>query len=127
MGDFNAQVGAGRNGYENIIGKFGEGTRNQEGENILDMCNRNQWMIGNGWFKKRKSHKITTYSWDRKSETIIDYFVMSRNVWTVVTDIKVIPSKSLEGDHRLLVADFRNIKGKKPIIYQEKKKLRYGN
>jgi hypothetical protein len=40
----------------------------------------------------------------------------------VVTDIKVIPSESLEGDdHRLLVADFRNIKEKKPIIYQEKK------
>jgi hypothetical protein len=35
---------------------------------------------------------------------------MSRNIWTVVTDIKVIPSESLEGDHRLLVADFRNIK-----------------
>jgi hypothetical protein len=30
MGDFNAQVGTQRNGYENIIGKFGEGTRNQE-------------------------------------------------------------------------------------------------
>jgi hypothetical protein len=24
MGDFNAQVGMERNGYENIIGKFGE-------------------------------------------------------------------------------------------------------
>jgi hypothetical protein len=31
MGDFNAQVGTERNGYENIIGKFGEGTRNQGG------------------------------------------------------------------------------------------------
>jgi hypothetical protein len=64
-------------------------------------------MIGNGWFKKRKSHKITRYRWDRNSETIIDYFVMTRNLWTVLTDIKVIPSESL-GDHRLLVADFRN-------------------
>jgi hypothetical protein len=46
---------------------------------------------------------------------------MSRNVWTAIIDIKVIPSESLKGDHRLLVADFRNIKEKKPIIYQEKK------
>jgi hypothetical protein len=46
---------------------------------------------------------------------------MSRNVWTVVTDIKVIPSESLEGDHRLLVADFKNIKEKKLVIYQENK------
>jgi hypothetical protein len=42
MGDFNAQVGTKRNRYENIIGKFGEGTRNQERENLLDICNRNQ-------------------------------------------------------------------------------------
>jgi hypothetical protein len=97
--------------------------RNQE-ENLLDICNRNKWMIGNRWFNKRKSHKITRYSWDGNSETIINYIVMRRNLWTVLTDIKVIPSESLEGDHRLLVAEFRKINEKKPIIYQEKR-LRY--
>jgi hypothetical protein len=59
-------------------------------------------MIGNRWFTKRKSHKITRY---RNSETIIAYFVMARNLWTLLTGIKVIPSESLEGDHRLLVTD----------------------
>jgi hypothetical protein len=61
MGDFNAQVGTERNGYENIIGKFGEGTSKQEGENLLDMCNRNQWMIGNGMVQeeeKSQNHKV---------------------------------------------------------------------
>jgi hypothetical protein len=54
MGDFNAQTGKERNGYSTIMGPHGEGSRNSEGENILDACNRNDWVIGNNWFQKKE-------------------------------------------------------------------------
>jgi hypothetical protein len=50
-----------------------------EGENLLDMCNRNNWEISNNWFQKR-SHKITYYCWDGSVGTITDYCTLTRNL-----------------------------------------------
>jgi hypothetical protein len=66
------------------------------------MCNRNNW------FKKR-SHKITRYNWDGSVGTVIDYFILIRNIWNILNDVKAIPSISLEGDHRILIAEFRKV------------------
>jgi hypothetical protein len=34
-------------------GHFGEGNRNNEGRDLLDMCTKNGWVVGSGWFEKR--------------------------------------------------------------------------
>ena len=39
-----------------IVGKFGDGPRNEEGEHLLKLFNKNYWVIGNTWFQKIKSH-----------------------------------------------------------------------
>jgi hypothetical protein len=62
MADLNAQIGKDRNGYRTIMGPHGEGNRSPERQNLLDMCNRNDRVIGNNWFQKRRSHNITCYS-----------------------------------------------------------------
>jgi hypothetical protein len=87
------------------MGTHREGERNTEGERLLDMRNKNYWAIGNGWSQKKKSHKITCYSWDSKFRTIIDYFIMTRNLWNIFNAVKIIPSIGLEADHRILIAD----------------------
>jgi hypothetical protein len=53
-------------------------------------------VIGNGWFKKKKKkkkgerrRKITSYSWDSKYETAIHYFIMNRNLWNILNNVKV--------------------------------------
>ena len=51
LGDFNARVGSERRGIENIIGPFGQETRDVEGENLTDFCLRNNLRITNGFFK----------------------------------------------------------------------------
>jgi hypothetical protein len=47
------------------------------------------------WFQKRKSHGITRYSWDGVSQTIIDYFVVTSNLWKNLLHVQVIPSENL--------------------------------
>jgi hypothetical protein len=47
MSDFNAQKGKERNGCESTKRTHEEGERNIDGDSLLDMCNRNGWVIGN--------------------------------------------------------------------------------
>ncbi|XP_047103326.1 uncharacterized protein LOC124722169 [Schistocerca piceifrons] len=44
-GDLNAQIGMDRNGYEEVMGPFGYGKRNVEGEEILNLCIRNPLLL----------------------------------------------------------------------------------
>lgn len=122
LGDFNAQVGNERTGYEEVVGKYGYGRRNVEGERLLDLCNRNGLVIGNTWFQKRDSHRITRYSWNGEQKTQIDYVVVSKEKKKMLKDVKIIPSVGMDGDHRLLVADIQ-IEGtvRKRREYTEKK------
>jgi hypothetical protein len=75
---------------------------------------------------RRRDNKITHYSWDGSVGTIIDYFILTRNLCNILNDVKIIPSKSLEGDHRILVADFRKAAEQRPSVSQEKK-LKHGS
>ena len=109
IGDCNAQVGTERTGYEKVMGPHGYGRRNVEGEHLLDFCLRNGLVLKNSWFKKRISHKITRYSWNGQQKTIIDYVITDEEKSNLVTDVKVIPSDNINSDHRLLVADLREI------------------
>jgi hypothetical protein len=93
--DFNAQKRKNRNGYETIMGPHIEGNRKREGKNITDMYNRNDHMIGNNWFQKRRSHKITHYSWDGSVGSITDYLILIRNLWNILTDVTVILNTGL--------------------------------
>ena len=77
MGDLNAQVGNERLGKEEIIGPFGYGKKNDEGEILGDFCERSGLILGNTWFRKKNSHKITRYGWgERRTKMVIDYLLV---------------------------------------------------
>ena len=108
IGDFNGRVGKERTNIENVLGPFGEQTRNEEGEMLIDFCLRNNMAVMNGFFKHRESHKMTRYRWNRNVGqydhiSIIDYILSSDK--RMVNDVKVMPNESLDSDHRLLIAD----------------------
>ncbi|XP_049794436.1 craniofacial development protein 2-like [Schistocerca nitens] len=107
MGDFNAQVSKDRKGFEQVLGCFGYGGRNEEGERLLDLCQRNGMKIANSWFMKRESHVITRYSWDGRTKSVIDYILIDREWGEKVTNVKVIPSVSADGDYRVLVGQWK--------------------
>ena len=58
-GYLNGHVGTTSAGFEAVHGGFGYGSRNQEGEEVLDFKVAFDLMIANTFFKKRESHLVT--------------------------------------------------------------------
>ena len=102
-GDLNGHVGASADGYVGVHGGFGYDRRNLEGEYILEDCVALDMVVCNTKFRKRVNHLITYSSGGTSSQ--IDYFLISRNDFKSVRDVKVIPSEEIFSQHRLLVCD----------------------
>ena len=116
IGDLNGHVGSSR--VENVIGEFGVGVRNDEGEAIIDFCVRNSLSVMNTYFKHKESHQYTWYRYNSQLscydlKTQIDFVLSTRK--SIIKDVKAIPSESLDSDHRL-------VKGKMKIHLPVKEK-----
>jgi hypothetical protein len=57
--DLNGHVGTSSTSFEGVHGGFGFGTKNQEGEEILNFALAYDMFIANTFFRKRKSHLVT--------------------------------------------------------------------
>ena len=66
-GDLNGHVGTTSAGFEAVHGGFGYGSRNQEGEEVLDFAVAFDLMIANTFFRKRESHLVTFSSGQHSS------------------------------------------------------------
>ena len=105
MGDMNAQVGKERQGKEEIIGPYGYGKKNHEGEELVAFCESNGLIVGNTWFWKKNSRKITRYGWgDRRTKSVIDYFLVERTNRRKLMVVTALPGEAFDGDHRVVVA-----------------------
>ena len=75
MGDFNCKVGNLHVNYPDAIGKHTVGQANERGELLAEFCTRNNLVITNTKFSKRKLHTWT--SPDGKTKNQID-FILTR-------------------------------------------------
>ena len=75
-GDLNGHVGRGSEGYEGIHGGRGYGTRNREGDRILEFGNATDMVVLNTMFEKKDNRLITYQSGE--DSTQIDYILISR-------------------------------------------------
>jgi hypothetical protein len=58
-GDLNGHVGSTRVCFDGVYGGFGYGSRNQEGEGILNFALAYDLIVANTLFRKRVSHLVT--------------------------------------------------------------------
>ena len=112
IGDMNGHVGSERTGIRNVIGAYGLGPKNREGERIIDYCITNNLAIMNTFYLHRETHKWSWYRWNENQQnysdaTLID-FVLTNNK-KIFRDVKAIPSVSLDSDHRLITCVWKNI------------------
>lgn len=108
IGDLNGHVG--KQKVENVIGDFGVGERNDEGEALIDFCIRNSLAVMNTFFKHQESHQYTWYRYNNQLGTYdlrtqIDFVLSTRK--STIKDVKVIPSESFDSDHRLVKAKMK--------------------
>ena len=100
-GDLNGHVGKKVDGFPEVHGGFGFGTRNMEGVRVLEFCEAMEFTVCNTHFNKPKS-KLVTYC-SGEHETVTDY-ILERRRHRMVKDVKVVPSKDCAPQHRLIIA-----------------------
>ena len=87
-GDFNAHIGVVEPGNEESTGRFGCGTRNREGRELVEMLRRNGLAAADTFFQKKESHTITYRSGQHKTE--LDLLVVRQQQLMMVKDCKTL-------------------------------------
>jgi hypothetical protein len=87
------------------MGGFEYGSRNQEGEDVLNFVLAYDLLIANTLFRKRESHLVTFRSGQHSSQ--IDFILARREDRHAFLDCKVLPKECVVPQHKLVVADFR--------------------
>jgi len=98
MGDWNAKVGR-SNWQSQIMGPFGSGSKNENGEKLIKFATTNNLKITGSYFKKKMSRRWTWISPDKYTKNEIDHFLI--NDMRIVKDGAVLNTVSFSSDHRL--------------------------
>ena len=99
MGDFNAKVD--KETANSACGKFGLGSQNKRGEDLIDFCISNNLVISNNFFKHHPRHLYTWKSPDRNTRNQIDYIIINQK-WKSYKNARTRPGADCNNDHQLL-------------------------
>ena len=110
MGDLNAEVGDSNEGFEDIMGKHGTGTINDNGDRLVSFAAFNNLVITGTIFPHRIGHKQTGTSPDRLTQNQIDHVLISRQHRTSVLDTRAMRGADVASDHHLVRTKLRQIK-----------------
>ncbi|XP_062602942.1 craniofacial development protein 2-like [Saccostrea cucullata] len=107
MGDFNAKIGQDNTGYERVMGKYGCGTMNENGEHLAEFCGNNNMVIGGTLFPHKDIHKLTWISPGGRDKNQIDHIVINGKWKRSLQDVRVRRGADVGSDHHLVTADFK--------------------
>ena len=100
-GDCNAHVGVAEKRDEESIGRYGWGTRNRKGQDIVEMVMRNGMVVAGLFFQKRDSHKMTYRSGNHKTELYL--LVVRRQQLCRIKHFKAIAGEYVTTQHKPVV------------------------
>ena len=104
-GDFNAHLGKAEEGEEECVGKHSWGTRNRDGQELVDLMMRNGLVEVSTFMEKRESHKITYRSGQHKS--VVDMLLVKTQQRSKVKDCKAVPGEHTASQHKPLIYTIR--------------------
>ena len=104
-GDWNGHIGRETDGFAGVHGGCAHGTRNSEGERILQFAVANNLVIGNSYFQKNYHHLVTYESGASRPQ--IDFILCRRSHLKFIRNVKVIPGEEVTPQHKLVVADVK--------------------
>uniref|UniRef100_A0A1W7RAL1 Endonuclease-reverse transcriptase n=1 Tax=Hadrurus spadix TaxID=141984 RepID=A0A1W7RAL1_9SCOR len=105
MGNFNAKVGANREG--DTVGPFGLGNRNHNGQHLVDFCISNQLTICNTWYECPPTKRYTWTSPDQKYKNQIDFIIIKKRYRNSVTNCKARPGADCGSGHNPVIGTMR--------------------
>lgn len=96
--DINARVGRGVETWGRVIGRYGEETKNGNGQRLLRWCAMNELLVLNTYL-----HKVMPkFTWENKRSglgPIMDYFTSRKVLRQTVVDMKVLRRTEAGSDH----------------------------
>ena len=107
MIDLNAKVGADNRNVEHMMGKWSIGSRNDNGDMLIEACSSAGLIIGVSLFAHKHCHQATWISADNITENQIDHFCISKTCRSSFLDVRVKKSIDIGSDHHLLIATMR--------------------
>jgi exonuclease III len=105
MGDFNGKVG--ENKEENLIGPYGLGSRNDNGDRVVNFCRRHNLFVTNTWYQQKKSARHTWTAPGRDVKNQIDYVLVDNRFRNGVLNSKAMPGADCESDHNPVITSMR--------------------
>jgi hypothetical protein len=100
-GDLNGHVGKNVDGFEGVHYGHGFGSRNVEGEMLLEFADSMELVVANTCFKKDDCQLMTYESGG--SKTVVDYILVRRKDRRMVQNVTVMHGESCLQQHKLLV------------------------
>jgi len=107
MGDFNAKVGSSNDNAEHVMGRHGLGTRNENGELLIDVCSSHNLVIGGTLFPHKDCHKVTWNSPNRRDRNQIDHICISQRWSKALLDVRNKRGADVGSDHHLVIGKLR--------------------
>ena len=102
MGDLNAKVGNDNTGNERVMGKYGCGNINDNGERLVDLCGTNNLVVGGTIFPHREIHKLTWISPNGTDKNKIDHIIINGKWRRSLQDVRVMRGADVASDHHLV-------------------------
>ena len=107
IGDFNAHVGTDTDTWKGVIGKHGVTGLNENGRYLLQLCCSNGLRIMIIFFQDREIHKYIWYRSSMDQKSLIDFCIVSSDLFSDVLDVRVKRGAELSTDHHLVVCSLR--------------------
>ena len=107
MGDLNAKVGNDNTGNERVMGKYGCGNINDNGERLVDLCGTNNLVIGGTFFPHREIHKLTWISPNGRDKNQIDHIIINGKWRRSLQNVRVMRGADVASDHHPVVANIK--------------------
>ena len=107
MGDFNSKIGSDNDGFQDMMGPFGLGQRNERGEKLLEFCQQNELYVTNTKFYHRMNHRYTWTHPNEQHKSCIDYILIKKRWLSSVRGTKVMRSAELDTSHELLLSNIK--------------------
>ena len=99
--DLYGHVGEGNIGNEEIMRRYGAGTRNKEGSIVVDFGKTMELAVVNTYFKKKDKYRASYKS--GKKSTLVDYVMCRRRNLKVMCNCKVMVNACTARQHRMVV------------------------
>ena len=110
LGDFNAHVGTDNATWKGVIGQHGDPDINKNGRCLLQFCATNRLCIMNTFFQHKKFHKYTWYRDSLGQRSMIDFCIVSADLFSTASDVVLKEGLSCQLITALVVCTLKALK-----------------